>query len=271
MVYVNAPYRVPPNRVREILKRAASEVSGVLKDPEPVFRVHEFADSWIRYQCKLFLDDLPHVPDILSDMRARVWYHLHREGVSVAYPVREIRRRSAGGAGGATEAVGVLDRLRSTPLFAPLDETVLGSLARGTKIVEFGAGERVVQQGEPGGVCYVVDRGSLVVLLSEGGMEQRVADLHEGDLFGEMSLLTGAPRTATVRASTDARLLCVGPDVLKAALVASPDLAARLAHVVATRRAGLTEAKATLDAGLARHVESEKHRLGDLIRRYFRL
>jgi small-conductance mechanosensitive channel/CRP-like cAMP-binding protein len=271
MVYVNAPYRMPPNRMREVLKGAVLEVPGVLHDPPPVFRVHEFADSYVRYQVKVFLVDLARIPDILSDTRIRIWYHLHREGISVPYPVRELRRRGVGGTGGATEALVLHDRLRSVALFRPLSEELLTVLVNGARVIEYGAGERIVQQGDTGDTCYVVDRGSLAVLVKESGVEQRVADLREGDLFGEMSLLTGAPRSATVRALTDTRIVSVGAKSLQEVLTRSPELATALAEVVAKRQHGLDEAKAVIDDGLRHKIDSEKHRLGHLIRQFFRL
>jgi len=77
-----------------------------------------------------------------------------------------------------------------------------------------GAGEIIFDAGDPGDALYIVARGRVEVLQSTGGQadEQRIAELDEGKAFGEMALLTGAPRTATVRAVTDGELLRIGKD-----------------------------------------------------------
>jgi CRP-like cAMP-binding protein len=77
-----------------------------------------------------------------------------------------------------------------------------------------GAGEIIFHAGDPGDALYIVARGRVEVLQSTGGQadEQRIAELDEGKAFGEMALLSGAPRTATVRAVTDGELLRIGKD-----------------------------------------------------------
>jgi CRP-like cAMP-binding protein len=129
----------------------------------------------------------------------------------------------------------------------------------------------VVLQGEPGDACYVVDDGKLSVVIAEGRTEQQVAVLSTGDLFGEISLLTGEPRGATVRAIGDARLVVVGSSSLRTALERSPELATQLAEVATLRREGLLEARAALDAASRARVDAQSHRLRELIRRFFKL
>src|SRR5205814_1266065 len=131
-----------------------------------------------------------------------------REGIEIPYPVRELRRAKASEAAGeATAAGSPLERLKTVPFFAALPEDLLLPLAGGVVVREFGAGERIVRQGDKGDSCYVVDRGRAAVYVADGASERLVALLEPGALFGEMSLLTGEPRSATVRAQGDVRLL----------------------------------------------------------------
>jgi CRP-like cAMP-binding protein len=117
----------------------------------------------------------------------------------------------------------------------------------------------------------VIESGSVAVLVSDGPASRQVAVLEAGDLFGEMSLLTGEPRAATVRAIEDAKLVRLGASSLKDVLTRSPDLANRLAEAATLRREGLAQARASLDESARARVEAEKRRLGELIRRFFRL
>jgi small-conductance mechanosensitive channel/CRP-like cAMP-binding protein len=268
-VYVQAPYDVPPTRVRDALRAAALEVPKVLRDPAPILRVHKFVDSGVEYQVKIFVSDVASVPDIKSDVSAQIWYHFRREGIEIPYPVRELRRTSrvAGGPDGNQS----LARLRSVPFFAELPEDLVVALARDAMAEEYGAGEAIVRQGEPGDTCYVVDRGRLAVLVTDGQREQQVAVLGTGALFGEMSLLTGEPRSATVRVLDDARVLSIGSRALQGALQKAPEFAQHLAETATLRREGLLGAKATLDAAARTRVREGSKNLGELIRRFFRL
>jgi CRP-like cAMP-binding protein len=77
------------------------------------------------------------------------------------------------------------------------------------------AGETLFRAGDPGDALYIVERGVVEVLQARQDMptsEQTIAELGEGKAFGEMALLSGAPRTATIRAKTDTELLQIGKD-----------------------------------------------------------
>jgi len=110
---------------------------------------------------------------------------------------------------GATVPTERLDLLRALPLFAPLPAPTLEQLASRLAEVDVPAGETIFQKGDPGDRFYVVDDGSVEVLTDA----QQPVVLHRGDFFGEIALLRDVPRTATVRARTDARLYALGRDV----------------------------------------------------------
>jgi hypothetical protein len=95
--------------------------------------------------------------------------------------------------------------LRLTPLFGALPGPALETVAREARRVEAAAGDVIVRQGEPGAEYFAVISGSLRV--SRDG--EVVAELTRGDAFGEIALIREVPRTATVRATTDAVLLAV--------------------------------------------------------------
>jgi CRP-like cAMP-binding protein len=117
----------------------------------------------------------------------------------------------------------------------------------------------------------VVDAGRLGVLLEDRGTVRSVATLGPGDLFGEMSLLTGEERSATVRTLSDARLVEVEAGALREALQMAPDLATHLAEGVTRRREGLVEARAAMSAEAKARLNEGTFRLGELIRQFFRL
>jgi CRP-like cAMP-binding protein len=269
-IVLSAPYDAPPNKVLDALAAAIAACPRVLREPAPRMRLHRYADSGIDYQVKLFLRDVAGLPDIRSQVQVQVWYEFRRAGISFPYPVRELRRLpDAQPTQRSTEEIRA--RLQATGLFAALPEDLLAQLVVGTRTLDFGDGECVVAEGAAGDACYVVDEGRVVVSVSGGAAQRKVAELGPGSMFGEMSLLTGEARSASVHAIGDARLLALSSDVLGPTLQQHPDLAQTLAELVTLRREGLVEARSQLDADTKARVARESVKLGALIRRFLHL
>src|SRR5215471_6777473 len=95
--------------------------------------------------------------------------------------------------------------LQRVPLFSGLNEDELGRVAELSRIAEVPAGTVVTQTGEPGDSFFIIIDGAVTVRTPVGVDRQ----LQPGDFFGEMSLIDGEPRSATIVASTDLRLLIV--------------------------------------------------------------
>ncbi len=125
--------------------------------------------------------------------------------------------------------------LTQVAVLGALTADELRSLAAVVKVVRVVLGEDVVRQGEAGRSMFVVAAGVLEVLQTSAGEStpQRVSTLSPGQFFGEMSLLTEAARTATVRALGPAVLYEVPPERMEALLQARPALADALAAVAA--------------------------------------
>jgi CRP-like cAMP-binding protein len=100
------------------------------------------------------------------------------------------------------------EALPRTPLFSSLDAESLRRLVDGARLVELAADHELFHQGDPGGVLYVVVEGA-VVPIAEGEPRKKLAVLEEGDFFGEVSLVTARPRSATIEALVDSKLLAI--------------------------------------------------------------
>ena len=101
---------------------------------------------------------------------------------------------------------------------------------------------------------FVVLRGSVMVTLEPSG--QQVATITTGGFFGEMSMLTGDPRTATVRAVDDVQVLEIAAADMRRLAQSTPGLLEHISKVVAARRAGLAQAEATAAAAAAEHAQT---------------
>ena len=121
--------------------------------------------------------------------------------------------------------------LQRVPLFSGFDESELRRVADMSRIVEAPVGTAVTQIGQPGDSFFVIIDGTVAVRTPLGaGVE-----LHPGDFFGEMSLLDGEPRSATIIAATDLRLLVVDRTHFWRLLEEAPDLVRRILTILSRR------------------------------------
>jgi CRP-like cAMP-binding protein len=126
--------------------------------------------------------------------------------------------------------------LRSEALFECLSDEQLDSLVQQSQVSHFGRGEPVIREGTEGESMFVLLSGAAEVSISKNGTSIPVATLKAPDCFGEMSLLTGERRTATVRAETDCQVMEIGKPVMAEVLRAAPDCLERLSELLARRK-----------------------------------
>lgn len=129
--------------------------------------------------------------------------------------------------GPSPEVARTADRLARLPLFAGIPEGRLATALARARPVEVDPGQVVVRQGERADRFYVVLEGELSVSVADAG-PRPVRTLGRDDVFGEIGLLTGALRTATVTATTPGRLLALEADDFLELVSAAPDLRPRL-------------------------------------------
>jgi ATP-binding cassette, subfamily B, bacterial len=128
-------------------------------------------------------------------------------------------------------------RLKAFPILENLDEEKLGELAPFFATETFPSGREIVRQNDPGDKFYIIARGVVEVWRTEeqSGKTKRVAVLQTGDFFGEITLITGFPRTATVRASTVCTCISLGRGQFNRMMERFPDLRRQLSEVAVQR------------------------------------
>jgi len=126
--------------------------------------------------------------------------------------------------------------LAGTEVFAALTAEERTALARAARPLTLGPAERVIVQGQDGNSLFVVAEGTVEVFLRrDDGEEVHLGTRPAGSVLGEMSLLTGAPRSATVRAVDGALVYEFGPRQYEPILAARPVLKQALEDAMQTR------------------------------------
>jgi small-conductance mechanosensitive channel/CRP-like cAMP-binding protein len=236
-------YEHPPELVRATILRALVDpIEGALRTPAADVLVAEYAASAVRYAVRYFIDDFARRDLIDSEVRTRLWYALRRAGVDFQYShldVRLLETRSARPESSAERRARALSRVDFLRRTDPED---LAALASATQIRLFHSGEVVVREGDTTTALYIVASGECVVR-TEAGRE--LARVREGDFFGEMALLTGEPRSATVAASSECMLYEVPADAFHSVIARYPEKLEQISSVVSERQAEIGRSPGT--------------------------
>jgi small-conductance mechanosensitive channel/CRP-like cAMP-binding protein len=269
---------LPSDRGRRITLGALRSLLGTrgfVPDREPAIIVREATDRGIEYVLRYWI--LPWNPLSPSSARdavmSRVLQHLASAGLAPSISREEVFFSRAADRvrdeDAAAERVGLLRRVA---LFSELDDDDYPQLAESMERLVLPAHETVFLRGDSGDTLYVVAEGSLDVLVPSGDRDaHRIATLGPGDFFGEMSLLTGEPRKATIRTATSAVLYELPRHAVARLSDARPQVAEMLSRCVATRMVVLDAALAVKPETVKRaHIESMATQIARLMKDVFR-
>src|SRR3954462_6392375 len=232
---VGVDYDVPPNRVKDALHRAACSADGVLPEPPTKIYVMDFADSAVIYEIKFSMGNHRAYNDVCDAIRTNIWYEFKRQQITIPFPIRtlHLQRGAKRISDGRSEARAIL---RAEPLFDCMNDDQIETVLQSSEIQRYGRGEPLIQEGDPGDSMFVMLRGTAAVSIARNGTSVRVGAMRQGDCFGEFSLLTGEPRSATVRAENDCEVLEISKPVMAEVLRESPEGLTALSELLAKRQ-----------------------------------
>src|SRR5438094_2346282 len=235
-IRVGVEYKNPPNLVKDALFRAASTADGVLAQPKVKVFLVDFADFAVIYEIKYYMGNHSKINEINDAVRTNVWYELKRRGITIPFPIRTLQVERKAVLPAKEEQAEAFSILRGERLFDCLSEDQLNQMVNQARLKLFGRGEPVIEEGAAGDSMFVMLRGAANVLVSKNGSKIQVATLAAGDCFGEMSLLTGEPRSATVRADADCYVMEIGKPVMAEVLSGAPGCMEQLSQLLAQRK-----------------------------------
>jgi CRP-like cAMP-binding protein len=260
-------YDSPPNAVKTACLDVLLAHPKVRRQPAPTFQLRKWEGSGLQYQLRFFTDLFDATAVLDDELLSQLWYRVRREGFSIPFPTRTVYlqhpKTTTERADGQRDLVTLLS---TVGFLKPLGEQGLDRLAVLSRMQLFGRDELVIRQGDLGETFYLIVSGEVAVRTS--GSPEELARLRRGDFFGEMSLLTGEPRAATVVACQDSTLLCVDRAAFREIFHAHEELAHELSEALAERSANL-KARAAGAPGTA--VTMESNRIFGRLRDIFRL
>jgi small-conductance mechanosensitive channel/CRP-like cAMP-binding protein len=253
-LYVVAPYDVSPQRVQQTIIDAVRGSFGVLEHPAPSVVTNDFKERGVEYWVRLFTTDFDKRDRVDGMARDRIWYAFARQGIEIPVATQQIRITQLPPPVIESDETAVERRVTSLQrigMLGPLTSEQIGRLAEENVERVYAAGEPVIRQGAPGDSLFVIMSGRVeVTVVQEGRPSVRLATLEAGDYFGEMSLMTGAPRSATVAAVVETRLLEVGKESFRRILAAQPNLVEQLGAALQARQNERAQAMASVDRSI---------------------
>lgn len=250
-LYVITPYDVPPERAHAIILEAVAEGFGVLRHPPPSVVTNSFTERGVEHWVRLFTDRFGQRDMVDGQARDRIWYALARQGIRIPVATHAVRLESPPPEAPVAALARRVDCLERIGWLEPLDPTLVNRLAGDSEERLYAPGERIVRENDPGASMFVILSGRVEVTASAAGHQSSavLAVLGPGDYFGEMSLMTGASRVATVTAIEETRLIEVGKETFAAILAAKPALVEELGRALQSRMTEREKAVAATGRG----------------------
>jgi CRP-like cAMP-binding protein len=228
----------------------------------------DFGDHAITYEIKFYMGNHSRINETNDSVRTNVWYELKRQRITIPFPVRTIHLQRGAPRSIEQEHDEARTILRNEPLFQCLSDEQIDSLVKQSHLNHFGRGERMVEEGAEGESMFVLLRGGADVCVSRNGSMLQVATLGAGDCFGEMSLLTGERRSATVRAERDCYVMEIGKSVMSEIIHQSPECLQQLSDILAERK--LSTEMAVKDSATSLDQQAKEQEIRDTLMKRLR-
>lgn len=257
VVRVGVVYGSPVDKVAELIRTTVDEHEKILKSPEPIVIFEDFGDNALIFDVYFWVYTTAEMElrRVRSDVRFTLDRLFRAAGIVVAFPQRDVHLDTARplevrmlpaetcpapATDAAVEPCSVAMLRRVEPLRS-LSAEELAQLAQAARACEYPNGAPIVRQGEAGSSLFILAQGLLRVTVHAGGAERKVGQLLPGQFFGEVSLLTGEPRSATVTAVTHSIVYEIDHDMLAPVLQRRPEVVRKLSEALAARKSATDE------------------------------
>jgi small-conductance mechanosensitive channel len=277
-VWFNVDFRYPPSEVIDAVVKSlrGQPIERVSSSPPPDCILMDLHESYGRYAVRYWLTDIAVDDPTDSVVRTRIVFALRRAGIPLSIPAHAIfvteENKKRKELKSINEKQRRVDALHAVDLFAPLSEEELDELAAALHPAPFAKGEIITRQGAEAHWLYLLVEGEVAVKVAKDGVEDEIARMSDGSFFGEMSLMTGEPRSATVVAISDVDCYRLDKTAFQELVKRRPDVAQPIAEVLAERRARRASVEENLSAeARARRQKEDESALLNRMKAFFGL
>jgi small-conductance mechanosensitive channel/CRP-like cAMP-binding protein len=282
-VYFNVDFRYSPDEVIHVVEDAlhSTPIPNMAAFPPPQAVCFDFsrqgAESYANYALRYWLTDLAQDDPTSSAVRVRIYVALKRAGIPLAVPAAAVivsrddpehRERKA-----EREIAHKMAALEHVEMLASLSNEERLQLAAAMRLAPFGRGEVITRQNAAAHWLYVLTKGEVEVRIrADNGVEKIVTRLSAPNVFGEMGVVTGEPRSASVIALTEVECYRLDKEAFQRILKARPHIMDSVSGVMARRRVELATVREGLNAEERKErVKEERTRILASLQSFFGL
>ncbi len=244
--FIVLDYSHPPNRVKNVLKNLLNEIDEVEIDGNLGVFVTDYMDSGVKYCLRYWLYDYADILYIQDVVLSRLWYTLSRHKIKIPYPTSEIQMQVVEDSNVeiiSLEDDDILQFLNSLDWLRNMDNERIRELSDQCRHILFAKDDIIVHQGATGNSMYIIYKGGIRVLVeAEGQQDIEVAQKEKGEFFGELSLLTGEPRTASIKAREDCQVLVIDKESFSTLLLSDKQLLEQFLDGLEHCKSGIADA-----------------------------
>ena len=269
---------VPPARVIAIVEDEMRELAipNVARTPAASCVLYSFEFGNLRYQLRYWLTDILEDDSTDSMVRVHLFATLQRAGIRIAEAQHTVHAVQRDEAHAETVKKRELTRrvqaLNAVQLFAGLSEAEKADIAERLQYAPFARGDVITKQGKQAHWLYILAFGEAEVLYEPpSGPPQVIGALRAGEFFGEMALVSGDSRSATVVAKTDVECYRLDRASFQGLLAARPEFVEEVARIVGARRPLIEHARETYAAVKPLDGDGERHGIVNRIRGFLGL
>ena len=276
-VHFNIDFRFTPTDVIFAVNEAlaSAPIDNVAESPVAHCILMGFEQSFCHYAARYWLTDISVDDPTDSVVRTRIYFSLKRANIPLSIPAAALFLTKESAARRQTKQQADIERraaeLAGVRLFARLSDEERTELARGLRYAPFSRGEAMTREGATAHWLYLIIEGEASIrVTTASGRQAEVGRVGANDFFGEMSLMTGEPRAATVVAVTDVECYRLDKEAFVVILERRPEMVDHFASVLAERRFALDRTReASVTSGGRETIDAARFDLGQKIRRFF--
>ena len=297
-VPVGVAYGTDTTLVTEALLAAARRHPRVLPQPTPKVWFKEFGDSSLNFEFLVWVDDPPSIPQFTSDLNFSIETELNLRDINIPFPQRDLHLKnpqelipifqgannlkfsdhdssinstetenteSTDSKSLATQSLGNL--LRQITFFQNCTPRQIRELIEQGYRQMLPPTQVICHEGDPGNSFYVILSGSVEIYSEK--LNKHIVNRHAGEFIGEMALLMGIPRSASIRTNEQTTLFVVDHTNLQKLLSNHPQLADQISAELATRsesleKMGILPEKIDSEQGMFKWVRQRINTLFDI-------
>ena len=247
-IEIDLDYNMPPHIAKSMMQRISNHHPLVLRNPACIVRIKSFEESTVTYEWFNWISDYAKKFALRGDLQEQFWYALKREGFNFPYSVRDVRLTNT--LQEQKKLIKSTDNLKQSAikllqcehLFSILSDEQLYKLVEASSINTYGPGEIIAVEKELGNSLFMLINGQVSInKLNSEKQTSEIANLRSGDICGEMTVFTDAPRSATIRSQSQSDILEIHRQAIAELIEAEPVLLDRFSQLISERQSRLED------------------------------